>query len=258
MVGKYRSVKLFFLRSPVDLGKWNWTWFRLSKTFCCPPCKKQPTFQPYPLLVQHPITPRKHVLQSLPKPTKQTKKHHRTRTTKVKYDKQPTWFRASCKISLYHSSKVASRRVARWLIYYPPLPMHLGASQSGKQYINLCQREINGNQAPNSLSCFGKARPFSTYHKSHLEELFPCPCAGLMLHEPIMALCSLPYNPQEGETTVEATPQNKYGTESQTLILQPGTGWLSYSAPQSGVASACGRSICQNHICYLVGTSSAI
>lgn len=55
--------------------------------------------------------------------------------------------------------------------------MHLGASQSGKQYINLCQGEINGNQAPNSLSCFGKARPFSTYHKSHLEELFPCPCA---------------------------------------------------------------------------------
>lgn len=79
-----------------------------------------------------------------------------------------------------------------------------------------------------------------------------------MLHEAIMALCSLPYNPQEGKTTVEATPQSKCGTESQTLILQPGTGWLSYSAPQSGVASACSRSICQNHICYLVSTSSAI
>lgn len=57
---------------------------------------------------------------------------------------------------------------------------------------------------------------------------------------------------------MEVTPQNKYGMESQPLILQSGTGWLNYSAPQSVVASICGRSICQNHICYLVGTSSAI
>lgn len=72
-----------------------------------------------------------------------------------------------------------------------------------------------------------------------------------------MASCSL-IIPEQGKTKMEVTPQNKYGMESQPLILQSGTGWLSYSAPQSAVASICGRSICQNHICYLPGTSSAI
>lgn len=32
---------------------------------------------------------------------------------------------------------------------------------------------------------------------------------------------------------MEVTPQNKYGMESQPLILQSGTGWLNYSAPQA-------------------------
>lgn len=88
----------------------------------------------------------------------------------------------------------SSRQMTHWLIYYPALPTHLGTSQSGKQCINLCQREINGNQAPNSLSCFGKSHPFSTYHKSNLKETLSLPVN--MLHLPSLDLFPLNFTPQ--------------------------------------------------------------
>lgn len=88
----------------------------------------------------------------------------------------------------------SSRQMTHWLIYYPALPTHLGTSQSGKQCINLCQREINGNQAPNSLSFFGKSHPFSTYHKSNLKETLSLPVN--MLHLPSHDLFPLNFTPQ--------------------------------------------------------------
>lgn len=89
---------------------------------------------------------------------------------------------------------VSNRQMTHWLIYYPALPTHLGTWQSGKQCINLCQREINGNQAPNSLSCFGKSRPFSTYHKSNLKENLFLPVN--ILHLPSHDLFPLKFIPQ--------------------------------------------------------------
>lgn len=122
------------------------------------------------------------------------KKNNQHNTTQNVISRTKAQSRAWCKISSCHSWELASRQMTHWLIYYPALPTHLGTLQSGKQCINLCQREINGNQAPNSLSCFGKSRPFSTYHKSNFKENLSLPVN--MLHLPSHDLFPLKFFPQ--------------------------------------------------------------